>query len=163
MGIWGLYPILKLLQFQAKEHIEHMLLQQLPDNRLEVFENPESHTSFVWEEKGEEFHYKNEMYDVVREKQVNGKTLVYCVNDRKESQIYNCLEALVNRQLGDNNTTTGAANHYLIRLLTQVYILSDKQPTLFSLVGSQHNKLCYYTIGYPSLFLEIASPPPKVS
>ena len=40
-----------------------------------------------WEEKGKEFMFKGEMYDVVKTKTVNGKVMLYCINDKKEKAL----------------------------------------------------------------------------
>ena len=150
------------MQFQAKENIEHTLQQGLPNNQLAVFKNPESIHGLIWEEKNKEFHFGGTMYDVVRKERKNGNTLYYCINDKKESKIYNCLEDLVSKQLDNNNTTTGAANHYLIKLLVQVFILSGENNFAFTLfIEHLHYSHCY-SFPYKVFSLEIVSPPPKM-
>jgi hypothetical protein len=162
ISVWGLYPILKLLQWQARENIEHLLQQQLPDDQLEAFENPTSLHSFAWEEKGKEFHYNGSMYDVVRTVQKKGKTLYYCINDKKESKVYNCMEELVGKQLDNNSTTTGAANHYLIKLLVQVFVLSGRHSFAVARFSAQRHYSYYHSFQYPSSVIEIISPPPEI-
>ena len=49
------------------------------------FDEP-SFKQLEWEEENE-FRFKGEMYDVVERKEVNGKFLLLCIPDKKETQL----------------------------------------------------------------------------
>jgi len=50
-----------------------------------AFDEP-SFARLVWEEENE-FRFKGEMYDVVEKRVVNGKILLLCIPDKKETQL----------------------------------------------------------------------------
>lgn len=72
-------------QKEQKEYIKEKILGQLKEEDLEIV-SP-GNQNIYWEEKGKEFSLNGEMYDVVKAKTVNGKTMLYCINDKKEKAL----------------------------------------------------------------------------
>ena len=54
---------------------------------FEVFISEEHGNNMQWKDDGKEFTLNGEMYDVAKVKKVNGKTVLYCVNDKKEKEL----------------------------------------------------------------------------
>ena len=46
-----------------------------------------SNPDFVWEEKGEEFKYKNEYYDIVTIEKDKGQIKIFCLKDDNENEL----------------------------------------------------------------------------
>lgn len=53
-----------------------------------------------WEAGGKEFYLHGELYDVVKQEMIHGKTMLCCINDAKE-------EELVKKMLKDTQSQTG--------------------------------------------------------
>jgi hypothetical protein len=60
------------------------ILEGVPDSYLLVIEKTDD---IEWVEKGREIMLEEELYDVVKTKTVNGKTYLYCLNDKEETQV----------------------------------------------------------------------------
>lgn len=61
----------------------------VPDESLAVFEKKSIDQHVTWNKKWKEFILNGEMYDVVREKDINGKTFIYCIKDSEEKKLLN--------------------------------------------------------------------------
>lgn len=83
----GYYFVIRNSQDQQKEHIKEQILNKLSDDELEVISFTDNQQQILWEEDGKEFFFKGEMFDVVKSKTVNGKVLLYCINDKKEKSL----------------------------------------------------------------------------
>ena len=73
-------------QSSQKDVIKGKILNQLKEEELQVISLTDN-KEIYWEEKGEEFLFRGEMYDVVKTKTVNGKVMLYCINDKKEKEL----------------------------------------------------------------------------
>ena len=82
----GYYFVMHYFQSEQKEIIKEKIITQLNDEALQVITLTDD-KEIYWEEKGEEFLFKGEMYDVVKTKTVNGKVMLYCINDKKEKEL----------------------------------------------------------------------------
>jgi hypothetical protein len=59
----------------------------------------EENDSFRWEEEGKEFYQDGQLYDVVKSVTTGGKTVLYCINDKKEEELIRAFsKALRNRR-----------------------------------------------------------------
>jgi hypothetical protein len=63
------------------------LLASIPERRFIQIDLDKNVSLIQWEEKGEEFYLLGELYDVKKTVVLNGKTILYCVNDVKEEQL----------------------------------------------------------------------------
>ena len=156
----GIYPIFKLLQLQAKEDVEETLKRGLPLNKLQQFGDREM-KEIVWEREGKEFHYHEEMYDVVKTETIDGKTTYYCFNDTRESKIFNNLQDLICREIGNERTHTGAAAKILIQLMSQVYIPGNGCVLPAAIASEIHQFNPHYHNIEGTLVADITSPPPE--
>jgi hypothetical protein len=59
----------------------------LSDDAFEVIVAEDNAAAIKWEEAGKEFYLNGNMYDVAKIKMVNGKTHLYCFNDKNEAEI----------------------------------------------------------------------------
>lgn len=65
--------------------------------------------SFAWEEKGEEFKFNNEYYDVVAIDQADGKVMIVCIKDENENQLEMQLNQIY--KSGKNSTSSSRYAH----------------------------------------------------
>lgn len=72
------------------------IFSQLPESSFEVIIAEENKT-LAWKDNGREFSLNGEMYDVAKIKIENGKTVIYCINDTKETTLLaNFIKAMKN-------------------------------------------------------------------
>lgn len=91
---------------QLREAMEERIKSQAPDNMLVSISLTDNGDSIHWEEKGREFSWHQQLYDVVRKVYKDKKVWLVCLADKKE-------EALVDRACdvaGNNQHNDGKSN-----------------------------------------------------
>ncbi len=83
----GYYFVMRYSQSAQKEAVKQKIIDQLKDKEFQVISLTDNHKKIYWEEEGNEFLFNGEMYDVVKTKLVNGKVILYCINDKKEKEL----------------------------------------------------------------------------
>jgi len=134
--------------------MEKEVLLNTPDNSLEIFVAEEYSEKIYWEKKDKEFILGGVMFDVVRIKKSNGKTFLYCINDKKEKQLLDNLANTVDHNNGDNKQ-----NKNIIKSLVSdlVCIGNDEMITFFT----DANQYAIINESLVTSTKEINIPPPK--
>ena len=133
--------------------MERELIAYIPESSLEVFVAEEFGDKIVWEEENKEFSIEGVLYDVARIKKSDGKTFLYCINDKQEKQLLDGLAKAVNANHGnkqENNTIKSL-------LIDLVCMNDDEGPGIFSVSFTYSN----FYADLISSFEEINIPPPK--
>ena len=131
----------------------------LPESSLEIIDADINKNNIEWEEEGKEFYLHGEMYDVARVKKINGKTLIYCLNDKKEEQVLQDLAKAV--QSGSDQNNNGKPGQHLIKFqLADLNILSTEK-TSVAINQPARQKHFGYTVAIVSNNKEVNTPPPK--
>ena len=133
--------------------MEIELLAHIPESSLEVIIAEQVADKIVWEEKNKEFSLDGILYDVARVEKIEGKTFLYCINDKKEKQLLDNLVKAVNK----NHDNKRGRNIKPV-LPDLVFINPPESPGFFS-VSSQYG---FFKVSLVSFYKEIYSPPPKV-
>ncbi|MEN9686392.1 MAG: hypothetical protein RLZZ28_2178 [Bacteroidota bacterium] len=111
---------------------------------------------FEWEEEGDEFSYKNVLYDVVSVEYRNGQAIIHCINDANETRLVQFAESLERKKQDPANDTRLA-----FQKLMQINLeLLPEQTTVNFFV--QKNK--YFPVFESSptqIVLDIIPPPPQ--
>ena len=129
------------------------MLTLIPESSLEVFVEEELGDKILWEEENKEFSIEGVLYDVARIKKSDGKTFLYCINDKQEKQLLDGLSKAVNANHGNKQEKNSIKS-----LLTDLVCMNDEeQPTIFS-VPSSYSR---FNVVLVSSFEEINIPPPK--
>jgi len=149
----GYYFIYTIQQFIIKEEMERELLQHIPDSSLEVIIEEEVADNIEWEEDGREFSLDGTLYDVARIEKKEGKTFLYCINDKKEKQLLDNLAKAV----GKNHNDKKGRNNIKSLMFDLVYITTEEELKTFSYPSTYS----YFNVTLVSSFEEINSPPPK--
>jgi hypothetical protein len=163
LSVLGPFPILKWMEWRAKEDAENMIRQQVPEAELQVFIDPSSDKNVVWEEDDEEFYYKGSLYDVVKKEAKDGKNFYYCYNDKNEALVFDGLQNFLYNQINDEHSATGAVHKYLLKTFEQVYLVSDKFVFSAKIAQEIKHRQHYFPSYYTAVFFEIISPPPELS
>ena len=149
----GYYFIYTIHQHIVKEEMEKELLAHIPDSSLELIIAEDFGDKIKWEEKNKEFFLNEELYDVARIEIKDGKTHLYCINDKKEKQLLDNLVNAVNK----NHDTKKERNNVKPVLTDLFFTTTPDSPQFFSY------SFTYDILSVPiiSSFKEIKSPPPK--
>ena len=131
----------------------------LPESSLEIIDADINKNNIEWEEEGKEFYLHGEMYDVARVKKINCKTLIYCLNDKKEEQVLQDLAKAV--QSGSDQNANSKPGHHLVKFqLADLNILSIEKTSVAvnQLARQKHFGYSDITV---STTKEVNIPPPK--
>jgi len=149
----GYYFIYTIHQHIIKEEVEKELLAHIPESSLEVIINEQVADKIVWEEENKEFSLDGILYDISRVEKKEGKTFLYCINDKKEKRLLDDLAKAVNK---DHNNKQGT-NNIKSLLLDLVCMSDEEEPKTFSVPSAYSS----FNITPVSSFEEINCPPPK--
>ena len=149
----GYYFIYTIHQHIIKEQIEKQLLANIPESSLEVIIAEQVADKIVWEEKNKEFSLDGILYDVASIEKKDGKTFLYCINDKKEKQLLDDLAKAVNK----NNDNKQGRNNIKSLLLDLVCMSEEAESKTFSVPSTYSS----FNVTLISSFEEINSPPPK--
>lgn len=141
-------------QLEWKENIKKNILTEINNKDLTTISLSDNQDKIFWEEKGKEFSFNGEMYDVVKTVTLNGKKVLYCIKDNKEQQVV------------DNFNSVTKQNSSAGKKLLKV----DNLPTLFVYDNDLHfnffnvqalNQYHNFSSNLPQSILQNVSPPPK--
>jgi archaellum component FlaF (FlaF/FlaG flagellin family) len=154
---FGYRYIYLIKQYQLKEEAEEKLITLISDDQFEQINFEDNRKNINWEEEGKEFTLNGQMYDVAKTKIVEGKTILFCLNDEKEEQL---VEDML-KKIQSNNDSSPAGKHgkHIIK-----FQLSDF--TLVSIKPLSHNVFLnhgyrYYTAAIHAAIKEVNTPPPN--
>ena len=133
--------------------MERELLAHIPESSLEVIIAEEVADKIEWEEKNKEFSLDGILYDVARIEKKEGKTFLYCINDKKEKQLLDNIVKAINK----NHDNKQGRNNIKSILLDLVCMSEEEEPVPFS----DPSTYSYFNVILVSSFEEIHSPPPK--
>lgn len=149
----GYYFLYSYQLHATRKAIKKEILSGIPDSMLEIVVEGEVN-GFRWKDTGEEFYLHNEMYDIVRTEQRNGKTIYHCINDKKEKQLLQKMTNLVKSSQHGRKQSK-----YLIKFQIPVYILSKSADELV-VSTDQSPLLGMWQKHFSSAYAEVNDPPP---
>jgi hypothetical protein len=93
-NITGGIALLMTQRYKRHEYVETMIRSETYRQHLTQIHIPKNEFGKIhWVEKGREFRYHGELYDIVRtEQSPDGSQLFHCILDHVESQLYSQLE-----------------------------------------------------------------------
>ena len=141
-------------QEEQKEIIKEKILDKLADDKLQAISFTDNQQQIFWEEKGKEFFFKGEMFDVVKSKTVNGKVVLFCINDKKEKSLvdeYNNITKHNNSSGKKTNNTDNSVNLFVDVIESANNLNAPILKTYFP----------HFISGLQSVPPQIISPPPQ--
>jgi hypothetical protein len=152
----GYYISGKISQYQLKQAVKARIWSEAPDSCFEAVILSGNESNIRWEEQGKEFSYKGFMYDVVKTRTVNGKTILLCVNDKMEDQLLQQINVITK-----TNQQRDSRQHALPGF-TQLYdIFFPQAVNCLSFAPGRIPVHIYYTVALPSQPAAIIAPPPR--
>jgi hypothetical protein len=151
----GYYVIYRIQQHLIEEEIEAIIFASTPETSFEVFDLAQNSNNIRWKKEGKEFMLHGEMYDVAKIKKVQGKTLLYCLNDKKEKQLLRHFEKAMKHDSGSSKPGKNS-----IKFQISDFTNIDTEKTTVSFVNIE--KIIPFSITILHCqFKEITAPPPK--
>ncbi|MGC4101781.1 hypothetical protein [Ferruginibacter sp.] len=154
----GYRYIYLIQQFELKEAAEQQLLAGLRDDQLEKIDATANEQYIDWEEEDKEFSLHGQMYDVAKKKTVNGSTILYCLNDKKEEQLLTNLAKTV-RSSTDDNSSNKDGKHTVKADFHDFTLIAHKTIPALGFVANLYPP---YTVSLHTVVKEINTPPPDV-
>ena len=151
----GYYFVLRYSQSVQKKSIKHKIRSQLKDADLEIISLTDNNENIVWLEEDKELLFKEEMYDVVRRKTVNGKTLLYCINDKKEKDLVEKYNLITK-----HNSSADKKGKHTVDHSVNLYLQQEESNSglSFALLLNNYNS---FDPHLPDNFMDKISPPPR--
>ena len=155
------YLIYYIIEVQeVKISVQKEILSGLPETAFipVCFEDNES--VIKWDEEGKEFSLNGEMYDVAITKMENGKTIFYCLPDKKEEQLLSNYSKTVEASSEQN---PAGKNQRIIKFhLPDLFVSAMNQKTddKNSFISSEYFNV---TPGIISSIKKIITPPPELA
>ena len=154
----GYHLIFYIRQAEIKAEMKRSLLHS--DNKevdLLVFSlNDKKNIEKLEWEDDDEFELNGEMYDVIEKKTQNGKLIIRCINDKRETELIKNYEK-INKEGNSKNRTA-----LLLKLLDNTSA-SPVTIELFIKNILKPAKVSFCSIAISSCYHDVLTPPPRVS
>lgn len=126
----GYYAVKRFTQEAHREFIKELLHNKLKDDEMEVISLTDNTEKIYWQEEGKEFLYKGELYDVVKIKTFSGKTMLYCINDKKEKELIDKYNTVTKNNSAKDKKAKGN-----VQPTTMPFVLQQNSTDLVRLYG----------------------------
>lgn len=150
----GYYFFYTLQQCQLKQQMNKEWLAAIPLASLQKIELDKNIHLIEWEEEGKEFYLDEQLYDVQKIVIENGKTILYCLNDKKEEQL---LKDMANATEHNNNKQK---NNLSLKIFPD-YCLTELAEKISIPTADHHQSFFYFNETALSTVKEITVPPPR--
>ena len=148
----GCFIYFEIKRKSIRHKIKHSILHKLPDSQLvRIIDND-------YNDK-DEFELNGIMYDVMRKEVRDGKVILWCFEDKKETELNRSIESLVKKDVA--NTPIKKTQKLLINFLKTPLRILEKPLFIFQLKINPHIKL-FFTSSLSTICLSVASPPPDL-
>jgi len=154
----GYYFFYMFQQHEIKEAVKHELLAKLPESSLEIIDANTHKNDIEWEEEDREFYLHGQMYDVAFIKVINGKKLIYCLNDSKEEDLLKRLANAVNS--GNQQSSSNKGGHHVIKFQLSDYIMLSQH--IVTINEPVSVKYIDHSVALVTNVIEIFTPPPDL-
>ncbi len=158
VGYYGLHLITKN---KIRQEIKMKIKQQVPTDELVKIEYSSSNQSEFYWIHDREFRYKGTMYDIVsREKVSENLTILHCVTDHQETQLFKDLDTYVKNNMDSQKGSRQASSLYS-NLMFSLFPPSNQ--VCFNETEIKTNNWYHYNDLYRSPLISINFPPPKTA
>lgn len=156
----GYYFFYMFQQYEIKEAVKHELLSKLPESSLEIIDADINKNDIEWEEEDREFFLHGQMYDVAFIKTVNGKKLIYCLNDSKEEDLLKRFANAV--ESGNEQSSSNKNGHHIIKFQVSDFLI-QAQNTPTPINDPVSIKFIDHPVALITNVTDILTPPPDLT
>ena len=150
----GYYIAYRHQQAEQKRFIKQNIFSQIKDDDLTVISLSDNASKIFWEEKGKEFHFNNELYDVVKTITINGKVLLYCINDKIEKELINKYNLITK-----HNSSSDKKSKHVTDNMVKLFVYTEETQRL--LILSAKKQYFSFREDKADGIKKILSPPPR--
>jgi hypothetical protein len=158
VGIFGLPVAIKVKQARLHRSIRSQIRRGLSRNQLHTFAKTEA--LIEWKEKGKEFSYEGEMYDVVFTEDEDGVQVYYCLNDKEEKAL-NCTIGRIARS--QEGSVSGNLAKGLFQILMQGFFAPWNWRMFYTAVGTRLRHPEAVPAVYTQVVRPVNEPPPRLA
>lgn len=155
----GYYCVYSFQQSQIKKEVKEHLKKLLPEPALQVIVAEDFTNAIKWKEEGKEFILNGELFDVAKTKRVNGKTFLYCLNDKNEEKLLHEFAKAIKSATDNNGTNKNSKGSYKFQLSDYYFFNNTEKmpPVNFN----TSNKYLFFISCLAASVNEVNTPPPK--
>jgi hypothetical protein len=153
----GYYGQFLILQWQMKEAAREAWIAALPDSAFFRVSLADVNARGKWEEAGRECWINDHLYDVIRQKTIDGRTWLFCLDDDNEERLIRGSGEFVHagHDQPDKRTSHAFSVRFGDALCDMTSLRIGHPPATYSTwYSSNANPL-------PIRYTEITVPPPK--
>lgn len=148
----GCFIYFEIKRKTIRHEIKHSILHKLPDSQLIRIINDD------YIDK-DEFELNGIMYDVMRKEVRDGQVIIWCFEDKKETELNRSIELLIKNDMA--NSPINKTQKILINFLKTPLSILEKPLFIFRSKLNLHLKFFFIT-SLTTIFLKVASPPPDL-
>jgi hypothetical protein len=152
MNSIGCFIFFEIKRKNIRHEMKHSLLHKLPDSQLVKVINNDYNQK-------EEFEINGVMYDVMRKEVRNGQVILWCFEDKKETELNRTIESLVKNDMA--KSPIKKTQKLLLNFLKTPLCILSKLLFIFKLKINPLTKF-FFTSSLSTVFLSVASPPPDL-
>lgn len=157
----GYYVFFKIAQRQIKSEIKKEIKLNLNPSELTTIKFSISEINNIhWLEKGKEFIYNNQMFDIVKRTSIGGTITLYCINDKQEKKLFKNLEEQVLKQIEQNKNSKNNSSKKGGDQQLKTYFFETISFCITPNVSEI--KFTPYNEQYTSVITSITTPPPQI-
>jgi hypothetical protein len=160
LNVTGYHIIFQLHKAALKMAMKRMLRRQANSQDELAFQfpidAPPSPDGPKWEEE-HEFSLRGKMYDVIEKKVKNGKLVVRCISDDRETELIAKYQQVLEKSFGHRAKKRSAS---LLKLIISLFTIpATFMPVLFT--ATLHNEFSIYRCNLPAACRDVITPPPR--
>lgn len=158
--IGGYYPIFMVERWHIRKEIKRSIKSSIPEKDLHRISFSKSTGEINWVREGKEFSVNGQMYDIVKSEECLDTIHYYCISDDEETELFAHLDERTKKQMENDPAAARRPVKQLLKIVTSLFYLpvTEQFNGSFSSRFKGHSA---YSVFYPSVYYEKATPPPK--
>ncbi len=153
-NILGYIIVFKITEIEVKRELK----SKIKSSELHLISFSKNDFDQInWIEEGKEFILNNNMYDIVKKETSDKMVLLYCIDDKQETQLFSNLEEHINKHIANQqskNKNKSVDDHQKI--------INSLDLSLKQRFGDKLNHLFIYKTLYTEFTLSSNTPPPDL-
>ena len=157
----GYFIVFKVSQNEIREEMALQLNNTSFSKAVtKIVLNDIDRNDILWDENGKEFEYGDKSYDIIRKAREGSSLIVYCIADKKETQLLSNLDEHVNTNVLSDESKKQKSGKDLSSKIVKLYF-QENNPLIGNLINDKSFSYASLTNRiYKSPVLYSETPPP---
>lgn len=156
----GYIIVFKITQIQIKKEVKRELKSKVKSTDLHLISFSKNDLDKInWMEEEKEFLLNNKMYDIVKKEISENSVLFYCIDDKKEAELFANLDVHINKHLKNHSSS----QKNTIKVTDDKYKISHASSSGLINYYSLINHQTAYILRLFSVNQPLSTPPPNFS